>query len=179
MARYIVKKGEHRQDGKVYNEGDVIETDLKLDELFRDKFIKEGSRQDVKSTPMPTAKRKVHLDEDEDTPTASEAEERKAKKVPQDEPARGGDGMVEDDTVEDDDDGDDEEAKPKKKAAPKDAKEVTKSFKVAVDNDFKVFHSKEKGYEVKDGDKTLNTKPIKNKAKVTKFLEEHLKGGQD
>jgi len=40
MPRYKVRGGEHDHYGKVYGPGEIVETELPLDEMFRGKFEK-------------------------------------------------------------------------------------------------------------------------------------------
>ena len=52
MAKYKLKTGGHIQDGKEYNAGDVIDTDIKLDELFPNKFEKQAAEEPAEERPV-------------------------------------------------------------------------------------------------------------------------------
>lgn len=150
MAKYTVKTGEHRDkgpDGKevVYLAGDVVESEHELDKLFVGKFVKNPTEE---PKPKKGTRRAVDLEEDEDQPTQDKAED------------------AEDDAEEETEEEHHDEKEPK---------DVTERFDLAVKNDLKVFFAgKAEGYTVKDGKSVLNKKPLKTKAKVEKFLKEHL-----
>lgn len=38
MAKWKVKAGAHRENGRFYKKGDIVESDLNLGEMFKEKF---------------------------------------------------------------------------------------------------------------------------------------------
>jgi hypothetical protein len=162
VGKYIVKKGEHREGGKVYQEGETVTSDVELDKVFKEKFIKAGAKTQEPASEPRKAMRSAVLEDDE--------EEKPAREVPADEDAG-------EETTSDKEKS--PKKSPKKSDTPKKAKDVTGKFKAASDNDYKVTHSAEEGYQVMDGDKVVNQKPLKTKSKVDAFLQEHLKGDKD
>jgi len=64
-------------------------------------------------------------------------------------------------------------------ASEHDANDMTKDFKLAVDNDLKVTYVVAKGYTIHDGDKIVNDKPIRAKKDVETKLKSYTHGKGD
>ncbi len=148
MAKYRVIIGQHVQDGRSYNAGDVIESDVNLSAVFRGKFELVQEPLLTVAAPAPTP-------------------EKKQEKEPEPEP--------EPDADEQDAEG--EEAKEEEESEPLEGKDVTASFKIAVDEDFQVIEN-EQGFWVYDADEpdTVLNKEALKKTQVRSFIRNHLKG---
>lgn len=165
LFRLKKKCGDHAQDGKIYKSGDIVETDIDLCALFRNKF-ERAYEQELKDTGKEdtTAKKPnipSPLGKDDEV-----VEEIISDSLPKDEVET--EEAVSDFLLEDDE--------PDKNAEDETehGKDVTSEFPTAVKLRLKVFE-KSKWYvvvDVSDGS-VLNVKKLREK-EVQSFIEQYL-----
>lgn len=177
----------HQHEGHWYEPGSVLESQSDLTLMFPGKF--ERVSDSAKTTPKPATSGHSHLGiRQVDDPDASlgigsdpvnvndlrEDDEREPQEALKPVPKSPREQREEGGEEEDD-------KKPAKKDTAKtkspdkgDMEDVTDKFPRASGADLTVHHSAEEGFVVKDKDKVISKDRLTTKAKVNKFLKEHI-----